>query len=162
MLGRLYKKLISTPAKFLLVFCIVLLLGNNAFAQPSHYAKKYNPLAKQLSKEYHIPYQLILGVAIIESGEGKTKVSKVHNNHFGIIGSNKSKGKHKTKYRHFASAQASYRSFCTLVKRRNFYEKLKGNPDYKIWIDSLSRTGYSSQPIIWKNKVIKIITDQQL
>jgi flagellum-specific peptidoglycan hydrolase FlgJ len=131
-------------------------------AQPSHYAKKFKPIAKSLSREFKIPYEVILGVAIIESGEGNTAVSRLHNNHFGIVGKHKTKGKHPTKYRHFASAQASYHSFCTLVKRRRFYEQLKGNPDYKVWVDSLSRTGYSTQPLVWKKKVLDVIVKQQL
>lgn len=127
-------------------------------AQESKYVKKYKPIAKALAKEFQIPYEVIMGIAIVESGEGNTKVSKLYNNHFGIVGKNKAKN--KTKYRHFNSPENSFRSFCSLVKRRNFYDTLKGNPDYKVWIEALSRTGYSTQPIVWKNKINKVIQEK--
>lgn len=141
--------------------CLVLfffLITFAASSQESKYVHHYKPLVKSLSKEFQIPYEVIMGIAIVESGEGKTKVSKIHNNHFGIVGKNKTKL--KTKYRHFNSAESSFRSFCMLVKRRNFYDTLKGNTDYKVWIEALSKTGYSTKPLVWKNKINKVIQEQ--
>jgi len=144
-----------------IMMCFLLFLFSfNSLAQESGYIKMYKPLAKSLEKEFEIPYEVILGVAIIESGAGKTKVSRLHNNHFGIVGKNKTK--YKTRYRHFNSAHASFRSFCLLVKRRKFYDSLKGNKDYKVWVVALSKTGYSSQPVVWQNKIDKVIQEKLL
>ena len=64
---------------------LLLLASQFAFAQ-SKYIKQFKPLADSLSEEYKIPTAVILGVAIIESGAGTSRNSKLLHNHFGIVG----------------------------------------------------------------------------
>jgi len=144
---------------------IILLLGAHSFnshAQSkivSRYIEKYSPLADSLSSEFEIPVSVILGVAIVESSSGTSRNAKLLNNHFGIVGKNnllKTKGI-KTKYKQYADAESSFINFCKLISRRKFYSKLKGNSDYKLWVDAISKSNYSEVPEIWKNGILYAI-----
>jgi Bax protein len=52
--------------------------------------------------------------------------------------------------------------FCKLMKKKKFYKKLKGNMDYKIWVDAISKVGYSEVPDYWKKKVLETIKKNKL
>lgn len=145
----------------LLVF--LLLVVQHAVAQ-TKYVQKYRPLADSLSIEYGIPAAVMLGVAIIESSSGTSRNCKLLNNHFGIIGKNKllkTKGI-KTRYKQYDDAMESYVDFCHLLKKRKFYKKLKGNIDYKLWIDAISKANYSEIPATWKLRVLATIKKNKL
>lgn len=151
----------SLRKTFLGLFFII--LSTTLYGQSS-YIKKYRPLADSLSEVYNIPASVILGVAILESGSGTSRNSKLLNNHFGIVGKNnllKTKGI-KSRYKHFNNVTASYVAFCKIQKRRNFYPKLKGNKDYTLWIDAMSKSNYSEVPEIWKTRVLAIIKQNKL
>lgn len=146
---------------FLLV--ILLIIAHSAFTQ-SKYVKKYRPIADSLSSEYGVPVSIILGVAILESGSCTSRNCTLLNNHFGIEGKNellKTKGI-KTRYKQYPNALASYVDFCKLMKKKKFYKKLKGNMDYKIWVDAISKVGYSEVPDYWKKKVLETIKKNKL
>ncbi|MCX8019947.1 MAG: glucosaminidase domain-containing protein [Chitinophagaceae bacterium] len=143
--------------KFILaaVFCLT---GHRAFSQ-SEFIKKFRPLADSLEQEYGIPSAVILGVAVIESGAGKSRNTRLLNNYFGIVGKNnlhKTKGI-KTKYKQYPDARASFVDFCKLITRKKFYSKLKGNKNYLLWTDAISKSGYSEVPAIWKQRVNQAI-----
>jgi len=146
------------------VLLVFLLLGvQYSFAQ-SKYVQKYRPLADSLSAEYGIPAAVMLGVAIIESSSGTSRNCKLLNNHFGIIGKNKllkTKGI-KTRYKQYDNAIESYVGFCHLLKKKKFYKKLKGNMDYKLWIDAISKANYSEIPDIWKQRILATIRKNKL
>ena len=119
------------------------------------YIDAHWPLADSLSKEYGIPAEVILSVAVIESGYGSSRNSKLLNNHFGIKGKNNLMKTHgiKTAYRQYASVADGYAGFCGLVSRKKFYPTLKGNTDPDAWIIAISNAGYSTQPATWRGKV---------
>ena len=52
--------------------------------QSKDYVAKYKPLCDSLAVQYGIPSQVILGIAMEESGFGTSRVSRLLNNHFGI------------------------------------------------------------------------------
>lgn len=143
------------------VFLIVLV--SPVLAQ-SKYIKQYKPLADSLSKEYEIPVAIILGVAIIESGAGTSRNSKLLNNHFGIVGKNdllKTKGI-RSRYKQYPDVTSCYVAFCKLVKKKKYYDKLKGNPDYKLWLEAMSKAGYSEAPLEWKQNIGAAIRKHKL
>lgn len=149
-------------------WCISLLALLLVMAQPvfsqSKYIKKYKPLADSLSQKYEIPVAVILGVAIIESGAGNSRNSKMLHNHFGIVGKNdllKTDGI-RSRYKQFPNAAASYLAFCKLVKKKKFYDKLKGNTDYKLWLEAMSKAGYSEAPVEWKTNITAAIRKHKL
>lgn len=148
--------------KLLLSFLLLTLV--QVLPAQSGYIRKYGPLADSLAREYKIPVAVILGVAIIESGSGTSRNSKLLNNHFGIVGKNdlmKTKGV-KSRYKQFKSVTDSYVAFCKLVKKRKYYEKLKGNNDYNLWLDAMSKAGYSEVPEEWKKKIASCIRKHKL
>ena len=146
---------------FLFLFFIVLI--QPVFGQ-SKYVKKYKPLADSLSAEYKIPVSIILGVAIIESGSGTSRNSKLLNNHFGIVGKNdlmKTNGI-KSRYKYYPDVRSSYMAFCKLLKKKKYYHKLKGNDNHLLWLDAMSKAGYSEAPEDWKQKIAGAIRKNKL
>jgi uncharacterized FlgJ-related protein len=144
----------------LLVFALSL---QPVFSQ-SAYVNKYRPIVDSLSKVYGIPAAVMLGVAIIESGSGTSRNCKLLNNHFGIVGKNdllKTKGI-KSRYKQYPNGVASYVAFCKLLTRKKFYSKLKGNMNYLLWVDAISKVGYSEVPAVWKQRVSAAIKKNKL
>lgn len=119
------------------------------------YIDAHWPIADSLGKEYGIPPEVILSVAVIESGYGSSRNSKLLNNHFGIKGKNNLMKTHgiKTAYKQYPSVAEGYAGFCGLVSRKKFYPNLKGNTDPEAWIMAISKAGYSTKPEYWRSKV---------
>jgi len=150
----------------LIRFLLVFFLAFTCFFSQAQkkYIKKYRRLADSLSSVYGVPSSIILGVAILESGSGGSRNCKLLNNHFGIVGKNnllKTKNI-KTRYKQYPDSQASYVDFCKLMKKKKFYKKLKHNSDYRLWVDAISRSGYSEIPDYWKTKVLETIRKNKL
>jgi Bax protein len=148
-------------------YCLLLagifLFQQQAFSQ-SKYVTKYRPLADSLSAVYGIPASVILGVGIVESSSGTSRNCKLLNNHFGIVGKNnllKTKGI-KTRYKQYKNATDSYVDFCKVISRKKFYAGMKGNTDYKLWVDAISKTGYSTKPELWKKNILSTISKSKL
>jgi len=146
----------------LLWLSFFLLTISSGFAQSRTFVKKFQPLADSLSAEYGIPSAVILGVSMIESGSGTSRNCKLLNNYFGIKGKNKLKKGIVSSYKQYSDATESFVDFCKLIKKKKFYKKLEGNMDYKLWIDAISKTGYSEVPIIWKQRVSEAIRKNKL
>lgn len=148
----------GTLFAFVFLFACQIVFGQSA------YVKKYKPIADSLSAVHGIPASVILGVAIIESGAGKSRNCKLLNNHFGIKGKNnllKTKGI-KSSYKQYPDSRASYIAFCKLLTKRKFYPKLKGKMDYKLWLDAISKSGYSTVPQEWKKNITGAIKKHKL
>lgn len=153
------------PGKWRLLPLIFLCLpAFQGLQAQSKYVKKYRPIADSLAAVYEIPAAVILGVAIVESGSGASRNAKMLNNHFGITGKNnllKTKGI-KSRYKQYSRVADSYEDFCKLLSRRKFYSTLKGNKDYHVWVDSISKTGYSEMPAEWKKRINGAIRKNKL
>lgn len=156
-------KIVAGMGKLILTFLFNLIVLQ-APAQNRNFEEKYGPLADSLGAVYGIPSSLILGVAIIESGSGKSRNARLLNNFFGIKGKNnllKTKGI-RSSYKQYPNDTASFVSFCGLVSRKKFYARLKGNPDYRLWTDALSHAGYSEIPETWEKLINSTIRNHQL
>ncbi|HMO62877.1 MAG TPA: glucosaminidase domain-containing protein [Ferruginibacter sp.] len=143
---------------YMLCFC------GTVFAQNAAYIKRYRPLADSLSEAYGIPAAVILGVAVVESSGGAGRTVKLLNNHFGIVGRNqlmKTK-KIKTRYKQYSNATASYIDFCNLMTRKRFYNRLKGNNNWQLWVPAISKSGYSEVPAVWQQRVSAVIKKNKL
>ena len=147
-----------------LILFILLLAAVQPVSAQSKYIKQYKPIADSLSAIYGIPSSVMLGIAIIESGAGKSRNCKLLNNHFGIKGKNdlmKTKGI-KTAYKQYPNGRASYVSFSQLMTRKKFYPKLKGKMDHTLWLDAISKAGYSTVPGEWKRNITAAIRKHKL
>ena len=122
---------------------------------PTTYIEKYNPIATDLMNEHKIPVSVILGISMLESGYGTSKLSVNKHNYFGI-----KKGKY---YRGYNNDIESFNDFCALVKRKKFYNNLVSNDikDYNIWLTNLKKIGYSTSSD-WQKKVTDYINKYQL
>ncbi len=135
-----------------------------AQGQSRSFVQKFRPLADSLSAVYGIPTAVILGVAIIESASGTSRNCKLLNNYFGIVGKNnllRTRGI-RTRYKQYPDATASFTHFCQVQSHKKYYSKLKGNMNYKPWLESMSRHGYSEAPAIWKQRVTTAIIQNKL
>ncbi|SFN96977.1 Flagellum-specific peptidoglycan hydrolase FlgJ [Chitinophaga sp. YR627] len=147
---------------------ILLLIGNSAFSQRSvtNYVKKYKPTAVRIMNETGIPASVIMGVAMLESGMGTSKNAKYLHNHFGIVGRNtlhKQKGvAYRSRYKEFASAEASFDYFANMVKKKKWFSSLKGNTEYKLWLKHMNHAGYSSAGHEWVKRVTSMISRYKL
>ena len=151
------------PDLRLLMLVLLSVIFNNSFAQ-TKFVKRFRPLADSLSTEYGIPASVILGISILESSSGTSRNCKLLNNYFGIVGKNKllkTKGI-KTRYKQYDNATTSFIDFCHVIKKKKFYKILKGNMNYKLWVDAISKKGYSEIPDIWKERVLTTIRKNKL
>ena len=156
------KSFLENPRIRLLVF--FLMVAFQTVSGQSKYIRQYRPIADSLSAVYGIPSSVMLGVAIIESGAGKSRNCKLLNNHFGVKGKNnllKTKGI-KSGYKQYPDGRASYLAFCKLVTKRKFYPKLKGKKDHTLWLDAISKSGYSTVPEEWKRNITATIRKHKL
>ena len=143
--------------KHLLTLLFTATISVASFSQK--YFEKYQNIADSLEVIYGIPSSVMLGVAYHESGAGKSVAAKYLNNHFGIKGSNNLMKTHRIKssYKSYESVKHSFEAFCILIAKRGFYTNLKGNSDYKKWVNAISNTNYASGSKTWGPKVISII-----
>lgn len=154
----------TTRIRSRLLLSLLLLGSFHTLSAQSKYVRKYSGLADSLQEAYGIPTAVILGIAIIESSSGTSRNCRLLKNHFGIVGRNnllKTRGI-KTRYKQYDSDTSSYVDFCRLMTRKRFYPKLKGNMDYKLWIDAISKAKYSEVPDVWKQRILSAIRKNRL
>jgi flagellum-specific peptidoglycan hydrolase FlgJ len=119
------------------------------------YIDKFNPIAQELMKNHNIPVSVILGISMLESGNGTSKLSQNKHNYFGV-----KKGK---SYRGYESDSASFKDFCKIISRKKYYDVLIKNNimDYKIWLTKIQGGRYSESKN-WKTKVLYYIEKYKL
>jgi flagellum-specific peptidoglycan hydrolase FlgJ len=156
------QKSVRSILTILFCFCLATQVSAKDFVRK--YIEQYKPLVAQLSEEYGIPASVITAIAIVESGAGKSRNCQLLNNHFGMIGKNnlrKTKGI-KSKFKQYNSAEESFRDFCEMEKHKKYYPKLKGTVNYMPWLDAMARSGYSTQPAVWKKMISGAIKQYKL
>ncbi|MGK2861222.1 MAG: glucosaminidase domain-containing protein [Chitinophagaceae bacterium] len=156
------KSFLEKGRKGLLILFLFLFLKE--VSGQSKYIREFKPIADSLSAIYGIPTSVMLGIAIIESGAGKSRNCRLLNNHFGIKGKNnlvKTKGI-KSAYKQYPDGRSSYVAFSQLMTRKKFYKRLKGKMDYRLWLDAISKSGYSTVPLEWKKNITSTIKKHKL
>lgn len=134
------------------------------------YIDKYKDLAIEEMVEYHIPASITLAQGLLESGAGKSYLSRQGNNHFGI----KSHGWQGRTIRHdddakqesfraYNSVRESYEDHSRFLANRDRYQRLfqLSPTDYKGWAHGLKACGYATNPS-YANRLIAIIETYQL
>lgn len=157
---------VSLWRKTVLCFIVGSLLVTSVKAQSTaqNYIKEHSKLAMQLMQKSGVPASVILGVAMVESSLGRSKSSKVLNNHFGIIGKNdKAESGYKSPYRQFDDVESSYENFVHIVTSKSFYERLKGSLDFSKWLTGLNKAGYcATDQHVWKRDIMFFINKYAL
>jgi LysM repeat protein len=140
-------------------------LSLSAAAQNSalEYIEKYRDVAIQHMNEQGVPASVILAISMHESANGKSKIAKHLNNHFGMKGKNSSK-ELKSSYRGYESVSESYLDFIGAMKRNKSFRALfskYSNYDYYNWVLGIQHGGYAASKL-WGTKVLAIIKQYRL
>lgn len=129
---------------FLVTSCIL-----KAQSAAEKYIQKFDSLAIEVLMKYEIPASLVLGVAMQESAAGTSKLCRVNKNHFGVktrVKSSKTKSGYVSKYRTFETDEDAYLHFGEMISKRKYYQKLKGNMDYMLWLKAMKAAKYATSP----------------
>lgn len=130
-----------------------------AYAQSSSdiysYISQYKQVALEQEKQYGIPASISLAQGILESGAGKSMLTRNANNHFGVKAFGEWTGpvylawddeKQKSRFRSYSSAMESYRDHSLLLRNNSRYNSLfsKSIYDYRAWAIGLQKAGYAT------------------
>lgn len=121
------------------------------------YAAQYAEFAMEQMKRYGIPASVTLAQGILESSNGKSELSRLGNNHFGIKATSswiKDGGEYLVytddrpdeKFCKYNSVGESYEHHSEFLKNNKRYEEcFKLSPDnYKGWTEGIAKAGYAS------------------
>lgn len=140
---------------------LLLLLPGQIVAQSSSdilsYIQQYKHAALEQEREYGIPAPITLAQGILESGAGRSVLTRNSNNHFGIKKGSGWNGPlyyawdddpQKSPFRVYASAEESYRDHSLFLKNNGRYRDLfsKSVYDYRGWANGLQLAGYATSP----------------
>lgn len=130
-----------------------------------NYIDQYKDLAIEQMLRYNIPASITLSQGLLESGAGRSDLTRHGNNHFGI----KCHGwTGRTSYhdddargecfRAYDNAKQSYEDHSRFLATQSRYARLfsLGRTDYKGWAHGLKACGYATNPQ-YASKLIQII-----
>ena len=130
------------------------------------YIEKYKDEAVEQMQRYHIPASITLAQGLLESGAGRSALTRKSNNHVGIkCGSGWSGRKtyHDDDargecFRVYKNARESYEDHSRFLAGKQRYASLfKLKPtDYKGWARGLKKAGYATSPT-YATKLIELI-----
>lgn len=146
-------------------------LSAQKYAVRTEYIEKYKDIAIREMKDYGIPASITLAQACLESGDGRSRLAKEGNNHFGIKCHNDWDGKKMYHdddakgecFRVYAHAEESFKDHSIFLKYRQRYASLfeLDVKDYKGWAHGLKKAGYATNPQ-YAPMLIKIIEEYEL
>ena len=119
------------------------------------YISQYKQIALEQEKQYGIPASITLAQGILESGAGKSALTRNANNHFGVKAYGGGTGpvylawddeEQKSRFRKYSSATESFRDHVQFLKNNSRYNSLfsKSVYDYRAWAIGLQEAGYAT------------------
>ncbi len=100
-----------------------------------------------------IPASITLAQGILETGSGRSKLARYHNNHFGIKCGGSWSGKrtyakddsYNDCFRSYRSWEQSYEDHSVFLKQRRYHRLFGLRPtNYKAWAKGLQKAGYAT------------------
>lgn len=149
----------NLSARTLLMAVVLFFSSMTVFAQSSadilSYINKYKDIALDQEKQYGIPATITLAQGILESGAGRSGLTRNANNHFGIKAFGGWTGPiyqawddepNKSRFRVYSSAAESFRDHSLFLKNNSRYRSLfsKSVYDYRGWAIGLQKAGYAT------------------
>ena len=149
----------NLSARTLLMVVVLFFSSMTVFAQSSadilSYINKYKDIALDQEKQYGIPAAITLAQGILESGAGRSGLTRNANNHFGIKAFGGWTGPiyqawddepNKSRFRVYSSAAESFRDHSLFLKNNSRYRSLfsKSVYDYRGWAIGLQKAGYAT------------------
>jgi len=146
-------------------------LGSSLNPYTLEYIDNYKDIAVRKMIEYKIPASITLAQGVLESGNGRSELTRKANNHFGIKCHKGWTGKkvhhdddekHECfrKYNHPEESFDDHSMFLTSRSRYAALFELESD-DYKAWAKGLKNAGYATDRK-YPDKLIKIIEDYKL
>ncbi len=136
---------------------------NSAYQQ---YIDQYKDIAIEQMQRYHIPASITLAQGLLESGAGRSELTRNSNNHFGIKCNNNWTGRRTYHdddakndcFRVYDSAYESYEDHSKFLSGNQRYRPLfqLKTTDYKGWAKGLKACGYATSPV-YAEKLVEII-----
>ena len=156
----------SIVTLFLLLVCIFTVSAQQRNQLYLDYIEKYHQEAIEQMQRYHIPASITLAQGLLESGAGRSTLTRKSNNHFGIKCGSDWRG-HKTYhdddakgecFRVYKNARESFEDHSRFLAGKNRYASLftLKVTDYKGWAHGLKKAGYATNPA-YATKLIQII-----
>jgi len=121
------------------------------------YITEHAAAACEQMKRYGIPASVILAQGIIESGDGQSELSRIHNNHFGIKATSQwiqeggkiaiyTDDRPDEKFCSYPTVADSYDHHSRFLKENSRYASLfeLSPDDHRGWAEGLQRAGYAS------------------
>lgn len=151
----MFKKLLFFVSLFL--FCWLLDINAQSTSDILLYIERYKAVALEQEREFGVPAPITLAQGILESGAGKSGLTRKSNNHFGIKKGNDWNGPlcyawdddpQKSPFRVYSSAAESYKDHSLFLKSNGRYRSLfsKSVYDYRGWANGLQKAGYATSP----------------
>lgn len=155
---------------------VLLVMLLSLVAQPLHaqqrnqlymnYIEQYADEAVEQMHRYRIPASITLAQGLLESGAGRSQLTRKSNNHFGIKCGSDWRGKRTYHdddargecFRVYKNALESYEDHSRFLAGKSRYAslfKLK-TTDYKGWARGLKKCGYATSPT-YANQLINLI-----
>lgn len=143
----------------LILTLILAILSNLAYSQSSsdilNYINQYKQIALDQEKQFGIPASITLAQGILESGAGRSGLTRNSNNHFGIKAMGGWNGAvyhawddepQKSRFRVYSNATESFRDHSLFLKNNGRYRSLfsKSVYDYRGWAIGLQKAGYAT------------------
>lgn len=132
-------------------------IGAQNSSDIAFYITQFKQIALDQEREFGIPAPITLAQGILESGAGKSGLTRKSNNHFGVKKGNGWNGPvcyawdddpQKSPFRVYSSAAESYRDHSLFLKNNGRYKSLfsKSIYDYRGWANGLQDAGYATSP----------------
>ena len=148
----------------LLFFALCIGAKAQSSSDIQEYIRLYSKAALDQERAYGVPASITLAQGILESGAGKSGLTRNTNNHFGIkaLGGWTGPVYHawddepqKSKFRVYASAAESFRDHSEFLRKNSRYSSLftKSVYDYRGWAIGLQKAGYATA----KNYAVALI-----
>ncbi len=135
----------------------------------AQYISMWKDVAIANMQEHGIPASITLAQAILESGDGNSRLARDANNHFGIKCHNwqgkkvyHDDDKRNECFRKYRNASESFADHSEFLKRQRYaflfdYDVM----DYKAWAHGLKKAGYATNPK-YPQLLIRIIEENNL
>jgi len=153
--------------KKVIIFLLLAVMGLNGWSQSASdilaYIEKYKGIALEQERRHGIPATITLAQGILESGAGKSGLTRNSNNHFGIKALGGWSGgvykawddePQKSSFRVYASASDSFEDHSKVLlapRYRSLFSK--SIYDYRGWAIGLQKCGYATA----KNYAVALI-----
>jgi len=135
------------------------------------YVNRYRYIAIEDMMEFKIPASITLAQGVLESGSGRSELSRMSNNHFGIKCHKGWTGKQvrydddrkQECFRKYSRPEDSFDDHSIFLTSRSRYASLfdlKAD-NYKAWAKGLKKAGYATDRK-YPSKLIRIIEDYEL